>query len=208
MMKLSLFVIVSLAAQAADTPESVLAGLQAGNARHVKGQYARGHQSLARRIELAKGQQPSAIVLSCSDSRVPPEIVFDQGLGDLFVIRVAGNVVEPAGLASIEYAAEHFHSPLIVVLGHERCGAVDATVKGGDAPGHIGELVKAIQPAVTATASKPGDKVDNAVIENVRQMAEKLRTSHPILAELAAQGKVKVVGARYDLDSGVVTWVQ
>ena len=208
MMRISFLLTLALAARAEDTSESILARLQAGNARHVSGKYKREHQSVNRRVELAVGQHPSVIVLSCSDSRVPPEIVFDQGLGDLFVIRVAGNVVEPAGLASIEYAAEHFHSPVIVVLGHERCGAVDAAVKGGEAPGHIGELVKAIQPAVNAAASKPGDKVDNSVIENVRMMAEKLRTSRPILAELAEKGKIKVVGGRYDLDTGVVTWLQ
>ena len=202
---LSLFCFSLGAQPAAD----VLAQLKAGNARHVKGAYQRQHQSVERREELAKnGQSPSVIVLSCSDSRVPPEIVFDQGLGDLFVVRVAGNIVETAGLGSMEYAAEHFHSPVLVVLGHERCGAVDAAVKSPHAPGHIEELVKELQPAVKQGSAKAGDKVENSVIANIQLMAEKLRKSKPILAEMVEKGKLRVVGARYDLDSGIVTWLE
>ena len=190
------------------SPDAVIAELKAGNQRHVSTNYKRkNHKTLARRIELAKGQHPGAIILSCADSRVPPEIIFDQGLGDLFVVRVAGNIVEDLGLGSIEYAAEHLGSKLIVVLGHERCGAVDATLKGGEAPGHIAALVKKIQPAVEKSKDMPGDKLDNAVITNVRLVVEELKRSQPMLTEMAAQGKIKIVGARYDLDTGVVTWL-
>ena len=190
-------------------PDAVIAELKAGNQRHVNTNYKKmNHKTLARRMELAKGQHPGAIILSCADSRVPPEIIFDQGLGDLFVLRVAGNIVEDLGLGSIEYAAEHLGPKLVVVLGHERCGAVDATLKGGEAPGHIAALVKKIQPAVEKSKAMPGDKLDNAVITNVQLVVEELKKSQPIIAEMAAQGKIKIVGARYDLDTGVVTWLQ
>ena len=134
--------------------------------------------------------------------------LFDQGLGDLFVVRVAGNIVEDSGLGSIEYAVSHLGPKLVVVLGHERCGAVDATLKGGDAPGHIAALVKKIQPAIESSKDMPGDKLDNAVRINVRIAVDELKKSQPILSELAAQGKIKIVGARYDLDTGVVTWLE
>ena len=189
--------------------DAVLAELRAVNERHVGTNYKlNNHKTSARRAELAKGQHPGAIVLSCADSRVPPEIVFDQGLGDLFVVRVAGNIVEDAGLGSIEYAVAHLGSKLIVVLGHERCGAVDATLQGGEAPGHIAAIVKKIQPAIESSKDMPGDKLDNAVRINVRIAVDELKKSQPILSELAAQGKIKIVGARYDLDTGVVTWLE
>jgi carbonic anhydrase len=191
------------------SPDAVIAELKAGNQRHVSTTYKwQNHKTRARRAEMAKGQHPGAIILSCSDSRVPPEIVFDQGLGDLFVVRVAGNIVEDAGIGSIEYAAEHLGSKVIVVLGHERCGAVDATMKGGEAPGHIADLVKKIQPSLEQSKDMPGDKLDNAVKMNVHLAVEQLKKSQPILAELISHGKLKIVGARYDLDTGVVTWLE
>ena len=191
------------------SPDAVLTELKAGNQRHVKTSYQwNNHNSLARRAEMAKGQHPGAIILSCADSRVPPEFVFDQGLGDLFVVRVAGNIVEAAGVGSMEYAVEHLGSKVIVVLGHERCGAVDATLKGGEAPGHIAELVKKIQPAVEQSINMAGDKLDNAVVTNVKLVVAELKNSKPILSDLSSQGKIKIVGARYDLDTGVVTWLE
>jgi len=191
------------------SPDAVLAELKAGNQRHATTSYKwQNHKTRTRRLELAKGQHPGAIILSCADSRVPPEIVFDQGLGDLFVVRVAGNVAEDAGLGSMEYAVEHLGSKLIVVLGHERCGAVDATLKGGEAPGHIAELVKKLQPAVEKSKDLPGDKLDNAVVTNVRLVVQELKASKPILSEAISAGRIKVVGARYDLDTGVVTWLE
>src|SRR5579885_136434 len=168
--------------------DSALSGDQAlqklvqGNKQYKRVAFLHPNQSLARRKAVAKGQSPFAIILSCSDSRVPPEIIFDQGLGDLFVVRVAGNVLNDNALGSIEYAAEHFNVPLVMVLGHQRCGAVDAAVKGGEAPGHIGSLVEAIRPAVEKTKGKSGDPVGNAVRANVEMVVDQLKDSKPILA--------------------------
>ena len=188
-------------------PTDPLERLMAGNARYVAGKAIHPDAGLGRRAELAKSQAPFAIILGCSDSRVGPELVFDQGLGDLFVARVAGNVVDPIVLGSIEYAAEHLHSTLIVVLGHERCGAVTAALGGGEAPGNIKALVEAIAPAVAASAEQPGDKLDNAIAENVRMQVANMRAKSAILDHLIADGKLKVVGARYDLDTGQVELV-
>ncbi|MEW5802196.1 MAG: carbonic anhydrase [bacterium] len=181
-----------------------LEALMAGNKRYTAVKNTYPNQTAERRAELVKGQKPFAIILSCSDSRVPPEIIFDQGLGDLFVIRVAGNVVDDIALGSIEYAAEHLGTPLIMVLGHEKCGAVTATVEGGEAPGHIGSFTKAIKPAVEKAKDQPGDKVDNTVKANVELIVEQLKVSKPILSELVKEGRLKIVGARYDLDTGAV----
>jgi len=190
------------------TPDEALARLLEGNRRYVANKSFCPNESTTTRTKLATGQAPFAIILGCSDSRVPPEVVFDFGLGDLFVIRVAGNIVEDAGVGSIEYAVEHLGTPLIVVLGHERCGAVKATIEtleaGAEAPGHIAELVRKLKPAVEASAKTPGDKVANAVRENVRRMVTELAGLEPFLKEKVEGGKVKVVGAHYDLDSGVV----
>jgi carbonic anhydrase len=155
-------------------------------------------------VEVAKGQHPIAIIVGCSDSRVAPEIVFDQGLGDLFVVRVAGNVVDDHAIGSIEYAVEHLHASLIVVLGHDRCGAVQAAISGDDAPGHIQSLVESIRPAVEAAKSEPGDLLDNAINENVRRVVNQLQTSQPILGQEVQEGHLQVVGARYLLDGGSV----
>ena len=182
--------------------------LAEGNRRYVASKATHPHQTDARRTEVATGQNPIAVIVSCSDSRVPPEVVFDQGLGDLFVIRVAGNTLDDLCLGSIEYAVEHLHVPLVVVLGHERCGAVSAAVAGGDAPGHIHAVVEALRPAVEKVKDQPGDKVDNVVRENVREVVESLRTSEPFLAKAVREGKVTLVGARYDLDTGVVETVK
>ncbi len=178
-----------------------------GNKRFVSMALSHPDQSTTQRLRLSTGQKPFAIVLGCSDSRVPPEVVFDQGLGDLFVIRVAGNVVDPVILASIEYAAGHLGSPLIVVLGHERCGAVHATAVGDEPHGHLGSLVELLQPAVAEAKSLTGDVVENAVRINVKRMVTSLRTSKPVLAELVEAGKLKIVGARYDLDTGEVEFM-
>jgi carbonic anhydrase len=186
-------------------PDKVLEELLAGNRRFAAAQLTHPHQTPQRRAEIAKGQHPVAIILSCSDSRIPPEVVFDQGLGDLFVIRLAGNIADDAAIGSIEYAAGHLGVRLMMVLGHKRCGAVEATVKGGEAPGHLRGLVEAIRPAVQAAKGQPGDLLDNAVRANVRQVAAKLRSTGPILSELVREKKLKVLGAYYDLDNGGVT---
>jgi carbonic anhydrase len=138
---------------------------------------------------------------------VPPEIIFDQGLGDLFVVRVAGNVATDTELGSLEYGAEHLHIPLLVVLGHERCGAVTAAVQGGEAEGHIASLVNLIKPAVDKTHSLPGDPVANAVRANVQLVVKQLRSSTPILSELVAHHKLHIVGGVYSLETGFVTWL-
>jgi carbonic anhydrase len=189
------------------TADSALAELRAGNAHHVAHQYRHPHETAERQRQLASGQHPHAEVLSCSDSRVPTELIFDQGLGDLFIVRVAGNVVSDTELGSLEYGAEHLHVPLLLVLGHQRCGAVTAAVEGGEAVGHIGALIDLIRPAVEKTRGLPGDAVENAVKANVEMMVKRLRTSTPTLAELVSHGKLRVVGAVYSLDTGKVTWL-
>jgi carbonic anhydrase len=190
------------------TTDEALARLKAGNERFVTGQVVHPNAGAERRAEVAKGQKPYAIVVGCSDSRVGPEVVFDQGLGDLFVVRTAGNVVDDVALGSIEYAAEHFGVPVILVLGHTRCGAVSAAVAGGEAHGHVGSVVEKIKPAVEETKGKEGDAVDNAVRANVRNVVNQLRSAGPILSGLVKAGKLRVVGGCYDLDTGRVGMVE
>ena len=175
-----------------------------GNERFVASRMAYPDQSPEHRAKISQAQEPFAVVLCCSDSRVPPEIIFDQGLGDLFIVRVAGNSVEPATLGSIEYAAEHLKTSLVVVLGHERCGAVKAAVAPGEAPGHLGAILDPIRPSVEAVKAKGGDVAENAMKAHVRNMVGQLKSSKPVLAELSHEGRLKVVGARYDLDTGRV----
>jgi len=188
-------------------PDAAITELKAGNERHSQHKYQHPHETLARQIELIKAQSPEAEILSCSDSRVPPEIVFDQGLGDLFVIRVAGNVASDTEIGSLEYGAEHLHIPLLVVLGHESCGAVTAAVQAGEPEGHIATLVDLIKPAIEKSRGMPGDAVSNTVRTNVQMVVQNLRKSTPILSELVAEGKLKIVGAVYSLETGKVTWL-
>ena len=189
------------------TPESVLAELKTGNAHHVRHHYQHPHETLARQRELVAAQHPHAEILSCADSRVPPELIFDQGLGDLFVVRVAGNVAQDTEIGSLEYGAEHLHIPLLVVLGHESCGAVTAAVQGGAAEGHIATLISLIKPAVERSRGMSGDPVANAVRSNVQMVVQQLRSSTPVLSEKVARGKLKIVGAVYSLKTGAVTWL-
>ena len=186
------------------TPEQIVADLLAGNSRYVAHQAKHPHQDVARRTELAKGQHPPAIILGCADSRVSPELLFDQGLGDLFVVRVAGNIVNDDVLGSLEYAVEHLGSRVIVVLGHQRCGAVAATVEGGHAEGHVASLLHAIQPAVDATRNAVGDRVENAIRANVTRVRRQIEAAPPILSKALREGKLRVIGAEYMLDSGRV----
>ncbi len=182
--------------------------LLSGNKRYVEGNPTHPNQSIARRQEMAKGQNPRAAVLACADSRVSPEIVFDQGLGDLFVVRVAGNVVNDPILGSLEYAVEHLGTRLIVVLGHQRCGAVGAACAGGEAPGHLGSLLQALAPAVDKISESEAGRVDLVAKENVRMTVKSLRSCGPILEEFVRQGKLEVAGAFYDLDTGAVEIVE
>jgi carbonic anhydrase len=184
--------------------DQALQKLMDGNKRYTKAKLKHPDQDSVRRAEVAKGQHPYAIIIGCADSRVPPEIIFDQGLGDLFIIRIAGNVIDNPGLGSIEYGVEHLNVKLVMVLGHEKCGAVDAAVKGSEAAGHIGSLIEAIKPAVEKAKTESGDMLDNAVKENVKMVVAQLKASKPILAEMVEKGKIKIVGARYDLDTGAV----
>ena len=206
---LLLFVSISpLIAQesAGISADSALQKLTDGNKRYMTGEFLHPNQSAQRRTEVAKSQHPFTIILSCSDSRVPPEVIFDQGLGDLFIIRVAGNVVNDEVLGSIEYAAEHLGAHLVVVLGHQRCGAVDAAIKDGEVPGHIKSLVDAIMPAVEKAKGEPGNLLENAINENVAMVVEKLKTSEPILEHLVHDGDLKIIGAVYNLDDGKVAF--
>jgi carbonic anhydrase len=190
------------------TAADALRLLMEGNERWASGVVARPHQSSERRAEVATGQEPFAIVFSCVDSRVPPELVFDAGLGDLLVIRTAGQAIDNAALGSIEYGVEELHIPLVVVLGHQRCGAVQATVEavatGARPHGQISALIEAIRPAVEATAGSPGDPVDNAVRANAANAARKLQGAAPILDHGLADGSLTIVGAYYDLRTGKV----
>ena len=180
-----------------------------GNKRYVSTNFAHPDQTAERRIEVANAQYPFACILGCSDSRVPAEIVFDQGLGDLFMVRVAGNVASSGEvLASIEFAVAELQVPLVLVLGHKRCGAVtaavDAVVRGSVAPGHIGSLVDAIRPAVARVQGALGDMLDNAVRANVELVVAQLARNEPILAPAVREGRLRITGARYDLDTGQV----
>ncbi len=185
-------------------PDAALAKLQAGNARYVAKSVSEGKATAKARAATAQSQHPFAIIVGCADSRTSPEIVFDQNLGDLFVIRTAGNLVDDYALGSIEYAVEHLGARLIVVLGHERCGAVKAAVASGSAPGHVGSIVKEIRPAVNAVSKDAGDVLVNAVNENIYRVAQKI-SKKASLGELSSQ--VRVARAVYDLDSGKVEWL-
>ena len=183
--------------------DEALNRLKAGNERFADSKISSGKPVAERRVATAKAQHPFAIIVGCADSRTSPEIIFDQNIGDLFVVRTAGNLVDDFALGSIEYAVEHLGSRLIVVLGHERCGAVQAALAGGSAPGHIEALVQAIQPAVAASKGKAGDPLTNAVHENDAEVAAKIR-KRAELGELASQ--VRIVEGYYDLDTGKVEW--
>ena len=193
------------------SPDQALQMLMDGNQRFVSGQSVAPNQTAERIAEIAQGQSPFAAILSCADSRVPPEIIFDQGLGSLFVTRIAGNFPTNEITGSIEYAIAHFATPLIVVLGHQRCGAVQATVEavqtGAESPGQIASIVDAIAPSVVQVEGQPGDLVDNAVRANIGLGVADLRTAPPILSGAIANGALNVVGAYYHLDTGAVEWL-
>src|ERR1700756_2846594 len=189
-------------------PAEAISKLKEGNGRYTSGNLQHPGQTTERRTELAKTQHPFAAIVCCSDSRVPPEIVFDQGLGDLFIVRVAGNVINDEGLGSIEYTVDHLGTRLILVLGHQRCGAVDAAretiAAKGKAPGHIQSLVTAIKPAVEATAK---DDLETTIKANVKNVVQALRSSTPILKGEVDSGKIQVIGGYYSLDTGAVTFL-
>ncbi|WP_174711070.1 carbonic anhydrase [Nostoc sp. TCL240-02] len=185
-------------------PDAALQKLMEGNQRFVEHQPQYPDQSALRLQEVAQAQHPFATILSCADSRVPAEIVFDQGIGDIFDVRIAGNIATHEAIGSIEYAVVLLGSPLLMVMGHERCGAVTAAVKKESLPGDISTFVKAIKPALKKVKDLPGDAVDNAVVANVQYQIERLQKSK-LLSEQVRSGKLKIVGGRYDLDTGRVT---
>ena len=189
-------------------PADPLARLMQGNARFVSGQTAHWSALAERRIEVAQTQHPFAIILGCSDSRTAPEQVFDRTVGDLFVVRNAGNVVDDHVLGSMEFAAANLGAQLVVVMGHERCGAVKAALGSDAVPGHVESLVKSIRPALADARMEAGDELDNAVRANVHHVVAQIRADSPVLAELEHAGKLKIVGARYDLDTGEVTLLE
>ena len=190
-------------------PAEALKRLMSGNERYAKNE-PKERDFSAGRAARAQAQYPFAAILSCADSRVAPELAFDEGPGELFVNRVAGNIVNPDLLASLEYGVQFLGAPLILVLGHSKCGAVDAAIKVVKSkavlPGHLPGLINAIKPAVVAAEKKgSGDLLDNAIAENVRRQVARLKASPPIVQKLYADKKIDIVGAVYDLATGKVT---
>src|SRR5215469_2954971 len=201
------FVAVSIAGESGGiAPDDALSRLLGGDKRFVAGNSVEPHGAalVERRHTLEKEQKPFAVVVSCSDSRVPPELVFDVSLGDIFVVRTAGEVVDAVALGSIEYAIEHLGTRLVVVLGHQRCGAVSAAVSGATETGDIPDVLKAISPAVEETKGQSGDPIDNAVRANARDIAKRLQSTGPIITPRVQTGEVKIVAAYYSLDTGKV----
>jgi len=194
--------------QRADVPmptgEEALKRLMDGSKRYAASSFKHPDQSAERRVELKHGQHPFAVVLGCSDSRVPPEVLFDQGLGDIFTVRVAGNVLDDIVLASIEYAGLHLSVPLVMVLGHSNCGAVDATIQGQELEGHLPALTSVIQPVLDEVEESEGDFADNVIRKNALMVAEQIREKADGFNALIASGQLIVVAAYYDMDTGVV----
>lgn len=199
----------AIAASGAGTPSQAnTAQLFDGNQRYAGAKAKHPNQGNVRREEVAKGQKPFAIVVSCSDSRVPPEVIFDQGLGDLFVVRTAGHVVDKVAMGSIEYAVAKLGARSVVVLGHERCGAVQAALEHAQVPGSIGSVVDAITPGIASVTGTDAAAMDRAIALNVKAVVEQLRTASPVLTPFVTDGSLEVSGAVYDLDSGKVTRIE
>jgi carbonic anhydrase len=185
--------------------------LMEGNKRFMTTNPLYPNLTSERRAEVAKGQNPFAIIFGCADSRVPPELVFDQGLGDLFVIRTAGQALDDAVLGSIQFGVEELNIPLVMVLGHGKCGAVAATIqvveKNAVAHGRINTLVEIIKPAVETAMGKQGDLLENSVRANIQLTVDKLKTS-PFLSNYSDKGKINIIGARFDLNRGAVNIIE
>lgn len=210
MKKLVLFISVIVTFTYAQiTPEQALQKLIEGNKRYTSLNFKQKNYPKERQ-EQSQGQKPYAIILSCSDSRVPPEIIFDESHGQLFIIRNAGNVADEVVLGTIEYGVEHLNSPLLVVIGHSKCGAVTATVKGGELPHNIEAIANYIKPAVAA--AKPNSKneqelINNSIEENITYQIKEIITKSSIVKEFLEQKKIKIVGAHYNIDTGVVEFI-
>ena len=205
---LAMAVLIGFAFASPQEGQESFSKLMDGNKRFMAGSLAQKDVGEARRKELAGGQHPFAIVVTCSDSRVAPEIIFDEGLGEIFTVRVAGNVLDPISLGSIEYAAEHLHAPLLILMGHEKCGAVSAALDAkGEPEGNIGAILKKIMPAVKMAKAKGGSKDDmlnNAIRENVALSYKDIRGKSPLLKHLIDKGELKVIAGVYHLASGEV----
>lgn len=205
---LTVLLLTSRSLFAQTSADEALTKLKQGNERFVQGKSIRPHQDLNRIKEVAAAQSPFATIVGCSDSRVPNEIIFDQGVGDLFIVRTAGQVSTYASWGSIEFAEELLGTKLVVVLGHTQCGAVNAAVKLPEVPGHIVTLINAIKPAVEkAREQHPADLLDAAIRENIRLQVEQLKSLEPTLAKRVREGSVKILGALYHLDTGKVEFL-
>jgi carbonic anhydrase len=189
-------------------PQEALNILKNGNFRFSNGKPQAPRRGEDRRRETLAHQQPLAAILTCSDSRVPPEILFDQGIGDLFVIRTAGAVADDVALASLEYAVQYLHAPLVVVMGHTRCQAVTAALHGEALEGHLPALLQHITPALEVARYRPGDMLTNAVDAHVMLTVEQIRTCKPVLAPAFQSGKASLVAARFDLEDGKVNFLE
>jgi carbonic anhydrase len=192
--------------------DSVLSWLKNGNNSFVHGEFNLLGVDSSLRIELSNAQHPKAVVLTCSDSRVSPELIFDKGLGDLFVIRVAGNIADDAVIGSIEYAVEHLHTPLVVVMGHQNCGAIAAAVADLAKPeneidNHIRALTDKIELAISTANVTEADPVQKALLSNIIFTVLSLKESRPVLSEAVKKDEIKIVGAVYDLSTGRVQWL-
>jgi carbonic anhydrase len=211
---LALFVVVVFSGVvfAVSAGDEALQKLMDGNKRYVSGSLMKKDLGDTKRKELAKGQKPFAIVVTCSDSRVPPELLFDQGLGNIFVIRVAGNVVDQIALGSIEYGAEHLNAPLLFILGHSKCGAVTATIDAkGEPEGNIGAIVKKIMPAAEKAKKKGGTKdeiLETAIQENVKNVYSDVMKKSKIVPHLVEEGKLKIAAGEYDITTGKVAMIE
>ncbi|GAA4377878.1 carbonic anhydrase [Hymenobacter koreensis] len=188
-------------------PRVALRKLMGGNRRFVEDKSIKPRQNRSAILSSEKGQKPFAVIVGCSDSRVPNEIIFDQGVGDLFIIRTAGQVSAAASYGSIEFASAVLGSKLIVVLGHQKCGAVDAAIKRPDVPGHIVTLVNSIKPAAEKAKTMAGDPLDNAVRQNVIDQVKEMRDLEPVLAKQYRNGEILIVGAVYNLGTGKVEFL-
>jgi carbonic anhydrase len=200
---LVLSLLFSLSIEAAEV--NALDRLVQGNERYVNSKTVCHEDWSAKRTALVQNQKPFAVIVSCSDSRVPPEIVFDHSLGDLFIVRVAGNIVDDFAIGSIEYGVSVLGADLIVVLGHSNCGAVDAALKGMKFDNHIQEVLNDIQPAISAVK---GESLEKAIKANVKNVENKLRASKPVLGELVQKGTLRIVGGYYDLATGKVEFLK
>ncbi len=185
------------------TPQEALAELLAGNERFAADRIRAPHRDPGRRVRLRREQRPFAAVSGCADSRVPPELLFDRGLGDLFVVRVAGHCLDRAVLASLQFAAVQLEVPLVLVLAHSGCGAVRAALEGGEAPGELGRLIEAIEPAIERARGREGPLLDNAIRAHARGAARRLRADG-LLAPRIAAGSLAVETGFYDLETGRV----